>query len=95
MPQRLVKRCSLSLSLGTYLPNYPVPDDRSLEAYLEDLSRQGLEARLKKLFGESGCSEQQSRVYFDRRNGAGRHQPDGVSRLLPDCHGVYSLGKRE
>ena len=61
------KRCSLSLSLGTpYLPNYPVPDDRSLEAYLEDLSRQGLEARLKHSFGETGCSEQHSRVYFDR-----------------------------
>ena len=61
------KRCSLSLNLGTpHLPNYPVPDERSLENYLEDLSRQGLEARLKQLFGEAGCSEQQSRVYFDR-----------------------------
>ncbi|MEC8431258.1 MAG: DNA polymerase III subunit alpha, partial [Pseudomonadota bacterium] len=61
------KRCSLSLNLGTpYLPNYPVPDERSLETYLEDLSRQGLEARLKQLFGETGCSEQQIRVYFER-----------------------------
>ena len=61
------KRCSLSLNLGTpYLPNYPVPDERSLETYLEDLSRQGLEARLKQLFGESGCREQQIRVYFER-----------------------------
>ncbi|MEC8408973.1 MAG: DNA polymerase III subunit alpha, partial [Pseudomonadota bacterium] len=61
------KRCSLSLNLGIpYLPNYPVPDERSLETYLEDLSRQGLEARLKQLFGETGCSEQQIRVYFER-----------------------------
>ena len=50
------KRCSLSLSLGTpYLPNYPVPDDRSLEAYLEDLSRQGLEARLKNYSARPGA----------------------------------------
>ena len=61
------KRCSMSLNLGTpYLPKYPVPDERSLETYLEDLSRQGLEARLEQLFGGSGWSEQQRSIYFER-----------------------------
>ena len=63
----IAKRCSLSLNLGTpCLPKYPVPDGRSLETYLEDLSRQGLEARLKQLYGDSESSEQQSHFYFER-----------------------------
>ncbi len=44
------KRCTLKLDLGNnYLPNFPVPSDSSIEAYLSELSKTGLEFRLKQL----------------------------------------------
>lgn len=48
------KRCTLSLELDQpSLPNYPVPDDSSLEDYLCRLSTEGLETRLQDLFADS------------------------------------------
>ncbi|MEE8078697.1 MAG: DNA polymerase III subunit alpha [Pseudomonadales bacterium] len=51
----IAKRCNVRIELGTYyLPNYPVPDDSTLENYLASCARSGLESRLRKLteFGE-------------------------------------------
>jgi len=63
----IAKRCNLALDLGTpSLPNYPVPDDRSLETFLEDLSRDGLEDRLQQLFGEGAKDEARRKPYFER-----------------------------
>ena len=63
----IAKRCNLTLDLGTpSLPNYPVPDDRSLETFLEDLSREGLEDRLQQLFGEGAKDEARRKPYFER-----------------------------
>ena len=63
----IAKRCNLTLDLGTpSLPNYPVPDDRSLETFLEDLSREGLEDRLQQLLGEGAKDEARRKPYFER-----------------------------
>ena len=61
------KRCNLSLELGQpSLPNYPVPDDSSLEDYLCRLSAEMLEQRLGELLGEAATDKERSQPYFDR-----------------------------
>lgn len=45
------KRCTLVLQLGQhYLPNFPTPPGVTIENYLSQLSREGLEGRLLQLF---------------------------------------------
>jgi DNA polymerase-3 subunit alpha len=45
----LARRCNLELSLGTYyLPDFPVPAGFTLESWIEQAARDGLEARLAK-----------------------------------------------
>ena len=44
------KRCTVKLELGkNYLPNFPIPDGSSVEAYLSHLAQMGLDERLKKI----------------------------------------------
>jgi DNA polymerase III subunit alpha len=44
------KRCTVKLNLGqNYLPNFPVPEGSSVEAYLTTVSKEGLEWRLNQL----------------------------------------------
>ena len=46
----IAKRCNVSLDLGNYyLPEYPVPDGMTTEAFLNDVSAQGLNVRLEKI----------------------------------------------
>ena len=62
----IARRCTLSLQLGQpSLPNYPVPDDSSLEDYLCRLSLEGLETRLLDQFGDSLDAERRQ-PYTDR-----------------------------
>lgn len=43
------QRCNVKLELGhNYLPNFPVPDDTTIEIYLSQLSQSGLDDRLLK-----------------------------------------------
>ncbi|GHH51760.1 MULTISPECIES: DNA polymerase III subunit alpha [Gammaproteobacteria] len=45
----LAKRCNIEMRLGTYfLPKYPVPDDETLDTWIQKQSREGLEERLQK-----------------------------------------------
>ena len=45
----LAKRCNIEMRLGTYfLPNYPVPDDETLDTWIQKQAREGLEERLAK-----------------------------------------------
>ena len=44
----IARRCNVQIELGTYyLPNYPVPDDETLETHLERMSSEGLDRRLE------------------------------------------------
>lgn len=44
------KRCTVKLDLGNnYLPNFPVPAGSTIEAYLSQLSKEGLDFRLTQL----------------------------------------------
>jgi len=49
----IAKRCTVELDLGNnYLPNFPIPEGETVESYLSELSRKGLEERLEKLYPE-------------------------------------------
>lgn len=60
----LAQRCNLEMSLGTYfLPAYPVPDDETLDSWIRNEARSGLEARLHKNPLAPGKTRED---YFDR-----------------------------
>ncbi|KRG44156.1 DNA polymerase III subunit alpha [Stenotrophomonas pictorum JCM 9942] len=60
----LAQRCNLEMRLGTYfLPNYPVPDDETLDTWIQKMSRDGLEERLQKNPLAPGMSRED---YFER-----------------------------
>ncbi len=47
----IARRCSLELELGKpYLPDYPVPEGLTMDEYFRQLSHEGLDARLEKLY---------------------------------------------
>ncbi|MDP3561890.1 MAG: DNA polymerase III subunit alpha [Legionellaceae bacterium] len=60
------KRCTVKLKLGQpYLPNFPTPANYSIEDYLSQLAREGLEGRLTQLF--PGQDIQTIRQPYDER----------------------------
>ncbi|WP_028388370.1 DNA polymerase III subunit alpha [Legionella fairfieldensis] len=63
------KRCTVKLDLGNnYLPNFPIPDESTVEEYLSALSKRGLEERFKQIFrNQSAESIQASRHIYDKR----------------------------
>ncbi|WP_019216508.1 DNA polymerase III subunit alpha [Legionella tunisiensis] len=63
------KRCTLKLDLGNnYLPNFPIPDGSTVEEYLSQLSKQGLEERLGQIFRNQPPELIQSaRLPYDKR----------------------------
>ncbi len=45
----IAKRCNLKLSLNeVYLPNFPIPDNMTLDTFFDDEAKKGLEIRLQK-----------------------------------------------
>ncbi|MGD8783978.1 MAG: DNA polymerase III subunit alpha [Thioalkalispiraceae bacterium] len=61
----IAKRCNLELTLGkNVLPDYPVPQGMSIEEYLAEESRRGLEQRLQATMPD--CDEKTRKVYLDR-----------------------------
>lgn len=65
----IAKRCSVTLDLGNnYLPNFPIPEGSTVEAYLTQLSQSGLEERLSQLFKDKGPEAlQAARPDYDKR----------------------------
>ena len=63
------QRCTVKLNLGqNYLPSFPVPEGSSVEQYLANLSREGLETRLAHIFRNQAPEILlQSRTVYDER----------------------------
>ena len=60
----LAKRCNLELSFGTYhLPAFPVPNRHSLETWIGEQARTGLDERI----AEAGLAPGQTREDYDAR----------------------------
>ncbi|APZ43308.1 DNA polymerase III subunit alpha [Acidihalobacter ferrooxydans] len=64
----IAKRCNVKLTLGnTVLPQFPVPEGMSTQAYLRRAAEQGLEARLDGLFDRSAENfAEQAQPYYAR-----------------------------
>ena len=65
----IAKRCTVSLTLGTYfLPDFPVPEGMTMDEFFVQESHKGLDERLAFLFGqESEQVQAQKRAeYYDR-----------------------------
>ncbi|MDX1837934.1 DNA polymerase III subunit alpha [Legionella taurinensis] len=63
------QRCTVKLELGhNYLPSFPIPAGMTIEDYLSQLSRQGLEERLLQIFrGQPPEVLAASRAPYDQR----------------------------
>ncbi|MGH8779074.1 DNA polymerase III subunit alpha [Paraburkholderia sp.] len=63
----IAKRCNLTLELGKpKLPLFPTPDGMSLDDYLVQLSKDGLETRLVQLFPDEAERARQRDTYYQR-----------------------------
>ena len=63
----IAKRCNLTLTLGkNYLPDFPTPNGESLDAYLIDQSKAGLEHRLAYLYPNEQQREAKRAEYEER-----------------------------
>ncbi|MDR2926399.1 MAG: DNA polymerase III subunit alpha [Azoarcus sp.] len=63
----IARRCSLSVQLGkSFLPLFPTPENVSLDKYLAQEAREGLEARLAQLYPADDERARQRPRYEDR-----------------------------
>ncbi|GLU35235.1 DNA polymerase III subunit alpha [Trinickia caryophylli] len=63
----IAKRCNLTLELGKpKLPLFPTPDGMSLDDYLVQLSKEGLERRLAELYPDQAKREAERESYYKR-----------------------------
>jgi DNA polymerase III subunit alpha len=63
----IAKRCNLTITLGkNYLPNFPTPNQESLDTYLTQQSNIGLEARLLLLYPDETIREAKRAQYAAR-----------------------------
>ncbi|MFZ5592984.1 MAG: DNA polymerase III subunit alpha [Pseudomonadota bacterium] len=64
----IARRCNLELTLGkNFLPNFPVPEGMTMDAYFRACARDGLEKRLIFLFDAQAPDFTQRRKVYDER----------------------------
>ncbi len=64
----IAQRCNVTLTLGkNYLPNFPIPDGKTVEDYFREQCRLGLEDRLADLFDTDAPEFAQQRKPYDER----------------------------
>jgi DNA polymerase-3 subunit alpha len=63
----IAKRCNVTFVLGkNRLPHFSVPESYTTESYLIEISKNGLEARLKILFPNHLIRQEKEKNYFER-----------------------------
>ena len=64
----IAKRCTVELTLGeNYLPEFPIPEGMTEAEYFSQLSKEGLEVRLKELFDTEADDFADIRKPYDER----------------------------
>ncbi len=64
----IARRCNVDVNLGNYyLPDYPIPEGQTLEEFFNHSSKQGLDARLARIFDTSAPEFAEQRVPYDER----------------------------
>jgi len=75
----IAERCSLTLQLGTpQLPDFPIPQDTSLDSFLRQASEQGLQQRLIERFSDPVVRAQKA--------------PEYEARLALECDTIIQMG---
>ncbi len=63
----IARRCSVPMTLGKpQLPRFPTPAGVTLDDYMRELSRAGLEQRMAKLFPDAAARDAKREAYFGR-----------------------------
>ncbi len=64
----IARRCNLELGLGdNYLPDFPVPENLTLDEYFVNVSKKGLEQRLQEYPATgTGTEQEKKQIYYDR-----------------------------
>ena len=63
----IARRCNLELTLGeNFLPDFPIPEGMTIDDYLSERSRDGLERRLEVLLEGEAEPEAKRKFYFER-----------------------------
>jgi len=64
----IARRCNLKITLGeSYLPDFPVPPEHSVESYLAECSHAGLDERLRQLYGQGRAADEGIRQPYIER----------------------------
>jgi len=64
----IARRCNLELTLGkNFLPDYPVPEGMSIDEFLTEESRRGLEWRLERILDKGAPDFAEKRKPYDER----------------------------
>ena len=64
----IAERCSVDVELGkNYLPDYPIPEGQSMEAYFTEVSRDGLNDRLLTILDKGEPDYAERRQAYDNR----------------------------
>ena len=63
----IARRCNLELTLGeNFLPDFPIPEGMTIDDYLSERSREGLERRLEVLLEGEAEPEAKRKYYYER-----------------------------
>ena len=63
----IARRCNLELTLGeNFLPDFPIPEGMTIDEYLSERSREGLERRLEVLLEGEAEPEAKRKYYYER-----------------------------
>ena len=75
----IARRCNIELTLGkNFLPDFPIPPGMTIDEYLVDEAKKGLEVRLAELFPEPG-----ERL---------KRRPEYDDRLVFECNTIVQMG---
>ena len=64
----IARRCTLEMELGTcYLPDFPVPEGKSMDVFFREITEQGLDKRLETILDPNAADyAEQRQIYRDR-----------------------------
>ncbi len=75
----IARRCNIEMTLGkNFLPDFPIPPGMTIDEYLVDEARKGLEVRLAELYPDP-----EERL---------RHRPEYDERLAFECRTIIQMG---
>ncbi|MEW8015037.1 MAG: DNA polymerase III subunit alpha [Candidatus Sedimenticola endophacoides] len=64
----IAKRCNIELTLGkNFLPDFPIPDGMTIEAFFSEESRRGLEWRLERILDKTSPDYPRQRQAYEQR----------------------------